>query len=319
MLFLSRPGREDRKILTEFQQLCARHVLDHHAYGPVKLPEPLHDFSAKVRASDPRPGLFKEIDQKLKDAGKTDLGQLRKKDAEPFIALAKTALLSDDDYAEYRQRLPVESRQASETFRSDWNAAIRQFDQLKALVSKFSDLAPIYFREKAMDLPEGGLLPFVKALDRGGWHQFICDCDWEEPDASDILPAAAWIMAQPDCDRWTAIAFLAAAQASAIDDGDRDHLDPELAVSVMSQVSDNLRDGFYRTGEFAVFSNAGEDVELAQERAANWRFPFHWDKVGDPGTIKPETDIEFHRNQPVRSFQAWLSDSGRADGFWATA
>lgn len=313
MLFLSRPNRRDRKLLTEFQQQCALHFLDHLACGPTKVPEQLLGYSAEVREFDPRPGLSTVIHKKLKDAGKTDLGHLGNKDAEPFIALAKSALLSDEDFQSFVQRLPSDVSQSSRAFREDWNSAIAKFERLKARMARFGELAPTYFKEKTIYLPEGDLLSFVKTLDTGGWHRFMCDCDWDEPEASDILPAASWIVSQPECDRWTAVAFLAAAQASAIDDGDRDHLDPVLAQKTMSSVSDKLRDGFYHKSEFAVIANAQGDVELARvgaSTATEWRFPFHWDRVGDLGTIEPKSDIEFHRNRPVKSFEAWLSDSG---------
>ncbi len=267
-----------------------------------------------VRGRDPRPMLSQEINKQLKKTGKKDLGQLSNKDSEPYIVLAKSALLFSSDFEEFVQRLPSEGAQLARNFREDWHFVLEQFEQLKAQIAKYADLAPIYVKERALLQSGDDLLSFVKTLDRDGWHRFICDCDWEEEEASDILPATAWILSQPECDRWTGVAFLASAQASMIDDGDREHLNPILARETMAAVSDRLRDGFYQTSEFVLISNARDDVELARtgaNAAKSWRFPFHWDRVGELGTVKPQTSIEVCRNRPVKSFEAWLSDTGR--------
>lgn len=224
----------------------------------------------------------------------------------PVEIMARSSLLPDAEFTSFRATLPPQEAQNADEIRRRWMDSEKAIAALSADIDAMKTLRRRHASEKFLSIRGADLVTFVATLPPEDRHALVSTVVWENASEAQLLDMVEVMIAAPDCDPGTCLAFLVSAWTSGIREEPYGYLDTARAARLIDIAATRLSELDDLSGSLALDHSTAQGYEALR---AQGDFPapgFPWYRLGPVHTGPLKGRYEMDDNRLCLSFGHWL-------------
>ncbi len=296
------PLRYEKGAAEQLYNLCTEAATEARMKHPARPDSPV----------DPRLDMHRRLRALVSEHRSNTVSDLPEEHLRSVAALAQSVLLRDEDFEAYAQKLSKGEDVTARAERAAWFAGLEALaaaeDAAPVEDDADAELHEVWLAERDIEMPDG-LIVWLSAQEPETWHALAASCDWDAPD-EELIEAVEWIATQPDCDRATALGFLASGVRAGINDPASLPDLAEAGSALLDLIHTSLIERAYTKAKYAVpLSREGEVERLLDAVPTDdlrGRYALARVVVEPLGAETPAAMYGFEDGRPYLTYDAWL-------------